>query len=76
MKKTKEPDIIKQYESIREFITKNEVYLNQLADAQIEADYKGDLEKKRELQHIEANYQEVVNLMYEVVGFIECKWME
>ena len=70
------PDVVKQYHSIQDFIKKNEDYINKIITAQIDADYKGDYERKRELLHIEANMQEVVNLMYEVVSFIESKWFE
>lgn len=76
MAKAKEPDVVKQYRSIQEFIKENEAYINKIIDEQIDADYKGEYERKRELQHIEANMQEVVNLMYEVVGFIESKWFD
>lgn len=76
MANTKEPDLIKQYYRIQEFIKENEAYISKIIDGQIDADYKGDYERKRELLHIEANMQEVVNLMYEVVGFIESKWLE
>ncbi len=76
MAKAKEPDVVKQYRHIQEFIRENEAYINKIADDEIDADYKGEFERKRELQHIEANMQEVVNLMYEVVGFIESKWFE
>lgn len=72
----KEPDVVKQYRSIQEFIKENEAYINKIIDEQIDADYKGEYERKRKLQHIEANMQEVVNLMYEVVGFIESKWFD
>lgn len=73
--KVKEPDLVKQYKKIQEFINENETYMNKLADDEIDAEYKGEFERKRALQHVEANIQEVVNLMYEVVGFIESKWL-
>ncbi len=76
MAKEKEPNVEKQYYRIQEFIREDEAYINKIADDEMDADYKGEFERKRELQHIEANMQEVVNLMYEVVGFIESKWFE
>lgn len=74
MEKKKEPDIRKQYNVIKRFIEENEKYINQIINEQIDADYKGDIDRHRELLHIEANMQEVVNLLYDVVGFVESKW--
>lgn len=76
MSKIKKPDVIKQYGVLKGLIGENETYIADLINAEIEAEYAGDVSKKRELLHVEANYQELVNLLYDVVGFIESKWFE
>lgn len=76
MNKIKKPDVIKQYGVLRKLIEECETYIENLADAEIEAEYAGDVVKKRDLLYVEANYQELVNLLYDVVGFIENKWLE
>lgn len=76
MNKIKKPDVIKQYGVLKKLIEEYETYISNLADAEIEAEYAGDFDKKRALLHEEANYQELVNLLYDVVGFIESKWFE
>ena len=76
MNKIKKPDVIKQYGVLKKLIEEHETYMANLANAEIEAEYAGDVAKTRELLHVEANYQELVNLLYDVVGFIESKWFE
>ena len=76
MSKIKKPDVIKQYGVLKKLIEEHETYISNLINAEIEAEYAGDVAKKRELLHEEANYQELVNFLYDVVGFIESKWFE
>lgn len=76
MNKIKKPDVIKQYGVLKKLIEEYETYISNLADAEIEAEYAGDFDKKRALLHEEANCQELVNLLYDAVGFIESKWFE
>lgn len=76
MNKIKKPDVIKQYGVLKKLIEEHETYIANLIDAEIEAEYAGDVDKKKELLYVEANYQELVNLLYDVVGFIESKGFE
>ena len=76
MNKIKKPDVIKQYGVLKKLIAENETYIAELTNAEIEAEYAGDFDKKRDLLHEEANVQEIVNLLYDAVGFIESKWFE
>lgn len=76
MSKIKKPDVIKQYDVLKGLIGENETYIADLINAEIEAEYAGNVAKKRDLLHVEANHQELVNLLYDVIGFIESKWFE
>lgn len=76
MNKIKKPDVIKQYGVLKKLIAENETYIAELTNAEIAAEYAGDIGKKRDLLHEEANFQEIVNLLYDAVGFIESKWFE
>ena len=74
--KNKKPDVIKQYYILKKLIAENETYIAELANAEIAAEYAGDFDKKSVLLHEENNFQEIVNLLYDAVGFIESKWFE
>lgn len=76
MNKIKKPDVIKQYDVLKKLIAENEMYIAELANAEIAAEYAGDIDKKRDLLHEEENFQEIVNLLYDAVGFIESKLFE
>ena len=47
MNKIKKPDVIKQYGVLKKLIAENETYIAELTDAEIEAEYAGDFDKKR-----------------------------
>jgi hypothetical protein len=72
----KKPDAVKIYEDTRKTIRELETWTNYLADEEIKASQNGDTFRKNKLTHEEYTYQEIINLLYEVTGFIENKFMD
>lgn len=49
---------------------------NYIADEELLADQNGEDERAKHLRRVEATWQELENMFWEVIGFIESKWEE
>lgn len=77
MKEIKKPDTIKLYEQLKKTINEYETYILYLQDEESKAEYDDHNEcKKRMLCVEECCYQEIVNNLYDITGFLESRFME
>lgn len=53
-----------------------DAWIDYIDNEMLTADENGENEKKEKLGKTQAVWQELSNLLYEVTGFIESKWME
>lgn len=53
-----------------------DVWIDYIDNEMLTAGENGENEKKEKLGKTQAVWQELSNLLYEVTGFIESKWME
>lgn len=70
-KKIKEIDVISMYNKIHAYYNEVVSKTNKLSDAEIEANNNGEYEKKKFLAVEEAQYNELSNRLYDVLIFLE-----
>lgn len=77
MKEIKKPDPIKLYEQLKKTINEYETYILYLQDEENKAEYDEHNEGKKWMLVVEeACYQEIVNNLYDITGFMESRFME
>lgn len=70
------PSAIGMYRELLDMEHALDAWIDYLDGEMINAQNEGDNEKKEKLGKTQAVWQELSNLLYEVTGFIESKWME
>ena len=71
------PDVYLLYNTLKKTISKYEEYIRYMQDKEYEAEYEHhNLGEKRYYQIDEEAFQEIANTMYDLVGFIESRFME
>lgn len=75
-KMTIPPNATDMYRELLDMIAGLDGWIDYLDGEMINAQNEGDNEKKEKLGKKQAVWQELSNLLYEVTGFIELKWME
>jgi hypothetical protein len=74
-KMTVPPNATGMYRELLDMLAGLDGWIDYIDSEMINAQNEGDNEKKEKLGKTQAVWQELSNLLYEVTGFIESKWM-
>lgn len=75
-KMTIPPNVDSMHRELLDMIACLDGWIDYLDGEMINAQNEGDNEKKEKLDKTQAVWEELSNLLYDVAGFIESKWME